>query len=106
MLEFEDGDLMLLSELLDDMSELLDFFRNQKDGNKISSIIYNVLDKLIKNEEVNDARELISNGIDLLARVFKHGDKGISDLLLDDINTYYESAKNNNILNDYYNSAA
>ena len=98
MLEFEDGDLMLLSELLDDISELKVYFKSNKDGNKISSIIYNILDKLIKNEDVNDARELVNNGVDLLVRVFKNGNKSVSDLLCDDIKTYYESAKKNNIV--------
>jgi two-component system, chemotaxis family, sensor kinase CheA len=68
-INYEDGNLILLSELIDDLNGMND--ETCPDISKIFCAMTNMIKKIIANETVDSFRERISEGIDIFSRIIK-----------------------------------
>lgn len=96
IIDYEDGDLILLSELMDNISELNTYFEEDSIESKISNTIYSIFDGLIKGKTIENSRQIVSTGVDLLSRIVEStgdGERKLSEHILDEINSYFRSNK-------------
>ncbi|MCK4796207.1 MAG: Hpt domain-containing protein, partial [Spirochaetes bacterium] len=99
LLEYEDGDMMLISDLIDDMSELNVLLEAVKPARKIINIISTILEKLLKGEQITNQENMFSDGIDLIASIIRSTKKvkgkieKLDELLENDINNYENTNK-------------
>ncbi|MCK4798973.1 MAG: hypothetical protein KAT05_16490, partial [Spirochaetes bacterium] len=94
MLKYEDGDMMLISDIMDYTNELNILLNDVKRVSKIINIIDTLLGKLLKGEKIVDSEDVLSDGIDLISSIVKSiktskgKAKELDEFLENDINNY------------------
>jgi two-component system chemotaxis sensor kinase CheA len=76
LLDFDSGDIMLLSELLDDAETLTAHFEQGSSGFLIVGKITHILSRLLKSDPVDNAGELLIMAVDMLGRLVDSMEKG------------------------------
>ena len=91
-IELDDGDLVLISEIIDDIEALSSLFIKHKPAGRLLEILEYVFQKLFEGKNKGDFEDIIIQGIDLLQRFPKEmsGKKGkdLSGLLSGEINEF------------------
>jgi len=92
LIDLEDGDLFLISEIIDDIEVLSSLFKKHKSAGRLLEILGFVFTELIEGKNRADFEDIIIQGIDLLQRFPKEmaGNKGkdLSGLLSNETNDF------------------
>lgn len=76
LINYEDGDIMLLSDLIEEIDGYIEIFNNNKYFVEILIIVKNVLILLLKNSKTDELIKIISIGIDIISQVIKDSSSG------------------------------
>lgn len=93
-LNYEDGDIFLLSDIIDNIDKIKSELNNFEEINNIIVIIRNSLNLMFNGEKVDNFQDIFSVGIDLISRYvksisyIKKKDKKIDELLTEDIKKF------------------
>lgn len=92
ILGYEDGDLLLISEIIDDINELQFILKNNKNITSIITIILSSLKKQLNNKRDPDFIQLFSDGIDLIYKILTRKNKKNKELE-EEISSYIKKYK-------------
>ncbi len=92
ILGYEDGDLLLISEIIDDINELQFILKNNKNITSIITIILSSLKKQLNNKRDPDFIQLFSDGIDLIYKILTRKNKKNKELE-EEISSYIKKHK-------------
>lgn len=76
LINYEDGDIMLLSDLIEEIDGYIEIFKNNKYFVEILIIVKNVLILLLKSSKTDELIKIISIGIDIISQVIKDSSSG------------------------------
>ena len=75
IIEFEDGDIILISELIDDINSLKYLLKDNNQVNSVLNIALSVLNKLLNRKEIQKPDIILTDSIDLLSKIIETSDK-------------------------------
>lgn len=91
VIDFQEGDLLFISELIDKVTLLKEKLKSSPESEKIAIKIENSLNSLLKGEDQYHIQELLSVGLDLITRIEAVGDGKVSKELINSIDLYLSS---------------
>ncbi len=75
IIEFEDGDVILISELIDDINNLKYLLTDNIQAKSVLNIALSVLNKLLTRKEIQKPDIILTDSIDLLSKILETSDK-------------------------------
>lgn len=74
LLDFDEGDLMYISDLQDQISSILDMIDEECIAKKIINLLFDNLSMFLKGENEVDLLEIMTEGLDLSLRIIQNGE--------------------------------
>jgi len=99
MLDYVDGDLLLISDNYDEINNLKKYFKNYIPTTNILNILSSLFKRILKGEQIKYFENIYSSGIDLLSKIINYlkqsgsKKKKLDKLIEDDISKYEKQNK-------------
>jgi len=97
MMDFCDGDLLFLSDLSDNLLNFRNNYNSESRAYSIISFTIQKIDKDIKGEAIPALQDIITDGLDLLARIVEDEDSELKQHLAEEIDEYLNGTKEYNL---------
>lgn len=91
VIDFEDGDLLFISDLLDQVEEVKELLSNEPESEKVIIKIENLLTELLNGESKENTQEYLIVGLDIISRILSLGEEEIPKEILNNVDLFLKN---------------